>query len=141
MSATGRCRGERGFTLIEMLVVMAIAGLIAGIAFPAVERALATLAFRSASTQLRLGLRSQRAEAIRTGRPMRLRLSPDGRMLLGPPTTAFRLPDGIALALPPGGIGFYPDGSATGGMLVLSGQHRTVRLRVAPVTGLSEALS
>jgi general secretion pathway protein H len=141
MSATGRRRGERGFTLIEMLVVMAIAGLIAGIAFPAVERALATLAFRSAATQLRLGLRSQRAEAIRTGRPMRLSLSPDGRTLVGPPTIAFRLPEGIALTLPAGGIGFYPDGSANGGTLVLSGRNRATRLRVEPATGLSEAVS
>lgn len=68
MSATGKI-DERGFTLIEMLVVLAILGLVASIGYPAVDRALAGQRFAQAVAGVEGQLHAARASAIATSRP------------------------------------------------------------------------
>src|ERR1700741_3062673 len=68
MSATGKT-DERGFTLIEMLVVLAILGLVAAIGYPAVDRALAGRHFAQAVASVEGQLHAARASAIATSRP------------------------------------------------------------------------
>jgi len=63
-----------GFTLIEMLVTLAVAGLIAGIAFPRVQNGMTAMEFRLGAGQVTEALRSARAEAIRTGEPVAMAL-------------------------------------------------------------------
>lgn len=100
-----------GFTLIEMLVTLAVAGLIAGIAFPRVQSSMTAMEFRMGAGQVTEALRSARAEAIRTGEPVALALQ--GRAIV--------IGDGAPIALPAsvtvtGGqdapVTFYPDGTA-----------------------------
>jgi len=100
-----------GFTLIEMLVTLAVAGLIAGIAFPRVQNSMTAMEFRLGAGQVTEALRSARAEAIRTGEPVAMALQ--GRaMVIG---------DGAPIALPASvtvtagqdaPVTFYPDGTA-----------------------------
>lgn len=100
-----------GFTLIEMLVTLAVAGLIAGIAFPRVQSSMTAMEFRLGAGQVTEALRSARAEAIRTGEPVAIALQ--GRaMVIG---------DGAPIALPASvmvtagqdaPVTFYPDGTA-----------------------------
>jgi general secretion pathway protein H len=100
-----------GFTLIEMLVTLAIAGLIAGIAFPRVQNSMTAMEFRMGAGQVAEALRSARAEAIRTGEPVALAV--EGRELV--------IGDGAPVALPASvtvtagqdvPVTFYPDGTA-----------------------------
>ena len=135
MSGTGDRDRDHGFTLLEMLVVMAITGLVAGLAFPAAERALRGLESRTALASTELALRTQRAQAIRSGLPARIAIAADGKALVGTPGAAWPMPDGVALAIAPQDIAFFADGSSTGGMIRLSGRLGTARLSVAP-TGL-----
>lgn len=58
---------ERGFTLVEILVVIFIVGLLASFAFPAMTKFLATQAVRSASYDLFADLIYARSEAIARG--------------------------------------------------------------------------
>ena len=58
---------QRGFTLPEMLVVVAIIGIIAAFGFPAMTRLLTTQAVRAASYDLYADLIYARSEAITRG--------------------------------------------------------------------------
>lgn len=91
-------KAERGFTLIEMVVVLAIVGLLAAAAHPVLQYS----ALRRQEMQLRQGLRQIRsaldayAEAVAAGQLRR----PDGVPAEGPawPTTLETLVEGAPLA-------------------------------------------
>lgn len=98
MSATGT-NDERGFTLVEALVVLAILGMIAAIGFPAMDRAIGAQQRRLAAIEAEAAFHAARAQAIRTARPVKA-----GH-----------------------GLVFYPDGSSSGGTVTLdSGQRLSI---------------
>lgn len=112
MSGTGKApQRMTGFTLIEMLVTLAVAGLIAGIAFPRVQGSMTALEFRMGAGQVAEGLRTARAEAIRTGEPVTLAL--EGRALVIGRGVPQELPASVSVTagqdVP---VTFYPDGTA-----------------------------
>lgn len=114
MSATGsRAMPSfaNGFTLIEMLVTLAVAGLIAGVAFPRVQNGMTAMEFRMGASQVTEGLRAARAEAIRTGAPVTLAVQ--GRALVIGSGEPVALPASVSVVagqdLP---VTFYPDGTA-----------------------------
>lgn len=114
MSATGsRTLPARvdGFTLIEMLVTLAVAGLIAGVAFPRVQNSMTAMEFRMGAGQVTEGLRAARAEAIRTGAPVTLAVQ--GRALVIGAGEPVALPASVSvIAGQDGPVTFYPDGTA-----------------------------
>jgi len=133
--AAGRRGGETGFTLMEMLVVVGITALIAGLAFPAVERMRRGADFAVATRATELALRTTRAAALSSGRPVRLLVGEDGHSLISGNDAPTALPAGVSVAGPPQGIGFYADGSSNGGTVTLTGAARTLRIVVASGTG------
>ena len=114
MSGTGSRqanRSEAGFTLIEMLVTLAIAALIAGIAFPRTQNAMTAMEVRLGAAQVTEALRTARAEAIRTGEPVSFAV--EGRALVVGNDAPIPLPASVDLVagqqVP---VTFYPDGTA-----------------------------
>lgn len=90
-------RSMRGFTLIELVITLAIVGLLAGMAVPAIE----LVAQRSKEQELRLALRE-----IRKGLDAYKQASDDGRIVkivgeAGYPPTLRVLVDGVPDALSP----------------------------------------
>lgn len=119
MSATGSDIGPsgtlrhrlNGFTLIEMLVTLAVAGLIAGIAFPRVQNSMTAMEFRMGAGQVVEALRSARAEAIRTGEPVRFAVE-DRAVVIGE-GAPIALPASVSIAAGQDKpVTFYPDGTA-----------------------------
>lgn len=131
MSAAGNACG---FTLIEVLVTLAIAGLIGGIAYPSLERALRRQEALDAAMRIEAALRTARADALGGGHVVRLRMLPDGQGVRHGDAEE-RLPAGAALRLPPAGIAFFADGSAKGGEVVLTAPGVVRRWRVQDGTG------
>lgn len=100
-----------GFTLIEMLVTLAVAGLIAGIAFPRVQNSMTAMEFRLGAGQVAEALRTARAEAIRTGEPVSFAI--EGRELVIGDGTPIALPASVSItAGQEAPVTFYPDGTA-----------------------------
>lgn len=126
MSATGESEGRvgAGFTLIEMLVTLAVAGLASGVVFPAIERMMARQAFDRQVAATVLALREARADAMRQS----MRTAFDSRAVQGAQTA-------VKVDLDAEVPAFLPDGSAVGGGLTIRGGRYAARIVVDPVTG------
>ena len=99
------------FTLVEMLVVLAIAGLIAGIAYPRIQTGMTGMEFRMGAGQVVNALHAARAEAIRTGEPVTFAVA-DRDIVIGG-NAPIPLPASVSiLSGQEGPLTFYPDGTA-----------------------------
>lgn len=108
---------ERGFTLLEMLVVLAITGLIAGLLYPRIETARGAVQQRLLREQVTAGMAAARSAAMRSGVPVALSTDASGLVIAG--TRRIAVSTTQPLSLQPRTVLFYPDGNSTGGQLTL----------------------
>ena len=137
---------QRGFTLLEILMVLVIGVLLVTLVPPLLSGLSGATELRGAARQLAAGLRSARNEAITRQREavLTLDLAQHRFGVTGDPRV-IKLPDGLALKLytaqaelmdgATGNIRFFPDGSSTGGHIELSRRQREVRIDVDWLTG------
>ena len=135
-----------GFTLLELLVVLAIVALMTAMAVPRFASALPGAEIDSGARKLAAGLREARSMAVSTNReiPFTLRgganlytISRDGE--------SKRLPEKLGITLVTGStevtganqgsIRFFPDGSSTGGRIQLTGAGGKRSIEVDWLTG------
>ena len=90
-----RRSNPKGFTLLEMLIVLAILSALATMAWPALRKELSRSQLRSAAKQVRMELAAARHGAVETGQMIEFRYQVDGRHFR---TDAVQLPrmDGLA---------------------------------------------
>ncbi len=140
MSATGRgalaLRRDDGATLLEMLVVMALMVMTAGLVFPNLRRPYRAILAEATRSSIVSDLRATRAEAIRNGADAAFEVSPDGRdYSFG--GRSVRLPGSVRLEAQPRSILFGADGGSDGGRLTLTPDHgRRLPITVAPGLGV-----
>ena len=116
---------HNGFTLIEMLVVLAIVGLVAGLAFPEMEKALGAIHQRHARAQVLAAAAGARAQALRSDAMVVLTALPDESALTlagatGTGDARWTIDPGLRVATSPTQLRFYPDGTTTGGQIRLT---------------------
>lgn len=138
-----RANTKAGFTLIEMMAVMAIVALVAGLAItmvPGTGRAgLKAMVMRSAAL-----LRHERLGAILTGRPRRVALDGERRELIGEDGETVAIPADVAVNV----LGmdtvwsgrqavalFEADGGSSGAVVRLSREKVAYEIRVNWYTG------
>ena len=139
-----RSGAPRGFTLLELLVVLAIVALMAALVPPLLSGMGGTTELRGAARQLAAGMRSARNRAISSQQETRLILDLEQRFfsLEG---RRYSLPKSVGLKLftaqsevsdeEVGAIRFFPDGSSTGGRITVTGKRSEYLVDVDWLTG------
>jgi general secretion pathway protein H len=141
-----RPRRPGGFTLIEMIVVLAIAVAVMGMVGSMMFRGASTSDLKAAARTLASGLRQAQSAAMVTRRDALLTVDVDAREYYLPnDTRAHKLPEGLdlklftaqseALSEKKGAIRFYPDGSSTGGRITVQAGERRLLVDVDWLTG------
>ncbi len=124
-----------GFTLLELLVTIGILGLIAGIGFVAIDRAMTAQAFRTASIQVEGAVRTAHANAIRENRTVAV--APFTRRDPRAGIDLARGPFAIDLNIEQSGaIRFFGDGTSTGGTISVNSGRRRFVIAIDPATGV-----
>jgi general secretion pathway protein H len=137
--------GQRGFTLLELLVVLTIMALVTAVGMPLLRGGHDGVTVRREVTVLANELRRARQSALTnaTGSGIEFDLA---RRTLRPAAGALRrLPDGLAVSVDTtrsqtvdrqaGRIWFYPDGSSTGGRVTLADGRHVYRIDIDWITG------
>jgi general secretion pathway protein H len=139
-----------GFTLMELIVVLAILGALAALVTPSFSRTVASARLRSAASDVRTALARGRALAVAAARERAVTFDLS-RGEFGVDNEAVRsLPETIRLgAVLPGEerqergsvrVRFFPDGSGEEVEIFVTAEDGgTLRVTVDPLTGMSEA--
>ncbi len=144
MSGAGSSPPRRaGFTAIELMVAMGVLALLSGLAVPLFSVVSDAVRFRTAARALAADLKQARGAARRGAAPVVLAFDPEGRGYGIAGTGRWvTLPEDLALRWQPGPfaadpatLGFFADGSTTGGTLWLAGPRHAAGIAIAPLTG------
>jgi general secretion pathway protein H len=136
----------RGVTLLELLIVLALMALIAGLVIPTFGDGVPTSQLKSSARQLAAGLRVARSEAVAQKREAFLVLDLEGRRFkIDSDPREYALPPRVDLKLftaqqdivnqRTGAIRFYPDGGSNGGRITVAAGARKFEVDVDWLTG------
>jgi general secretion pathway protein H len=136
---------SRGFTLVELMVVMVIIALVMGLVATSMSRSVSSAEARAASRKLVASLRYTRARAILDKKEQVFQVDTDNRSYRAPGRKQVELPEGVDVTITTArsevtseavaGIRFFPDGGSTGGHVELTVNDREYRVNVAWLTG------
>ncbi len=135
-----------GFTLVELLVVLAIAGLLLAVTPPLITAAMPGMELKAAARRTAGGLRLAREIAVAQGRDVAWMLDVEqNRYAIENDSRSGSLPGGLDLELVAaaeemlndavGAIRFYPDGSSSGGRVILKRGETGYQVGVNWLTG------
>jgi general secretion pathway protein H len=143
-----RANSSAGFSLLEMLIVIAILTLVSIIAVPQLSRPSDSVRLQALVGDLRGAMRLTRAAAVAKGRDLVLLVDVDRRnfqsLVVAMKTYSPDLTVQMTVAEPEritashGGFRFFADGSSTGGDLVVRGRDKEIKICLDWLTGRTQ---
>jgi general secretion pathway protein H len=134
-----------GFTLLEMMLVLVVAAVLAAVAVPNMQPAITNMQLRAATQDIASALRHTRGQALSRGREAEFVLNVQKHFYrVAGRQKPYVLAESVKLSLftadflmdeGQGSIVFYPDGSASGGRVTLEGAGKTRLVDVNWLTG------
>ena len=146
---------KRGFSLFELLIVLILVALAAGVVMPSFSRGLRGLELETAGRDLITRMKQVRSGAIARQEVSRIILvssqdGPDYYVLANEfeqEQNRFLLPDRVSIQVqeeqfegPLARINFYPNGRSSGGSFYLQNETREIEIWVEPITGFARVL-
>jgi len=142
---TGRIE-SLGYTLLELLVVMSIAAMLAALVRPMYATAVPGARLKTDATNLAASLREARNRAVSSGRRVAVVFEPEAATYTIADGAATELSRGTLLSFTPPGVEakstdepirltFYADGSSSGGSVALQSNANAYRIDVDWLTG------
>jgi general secretion pathway protein H len=138
-------RPVRGFTMVELLVVLVIISLMMALVGTSISRNISGAQMRVAAGKVASSLRYTRTQAILKKSEQVFVIDTDALTFQAADRKPVELPEGMLVELntarseltseTAGGIRFYPDGGSTGGNVRLEANGRIYRVNVAWLTG------
>lgn len=139
-------KSQGGFTLLEILVVLVIAGLMLTLVPPLFGGAVSGVRLKGAARELTVVLRETRSQAIIRNAELTIDLDLESPAYRVGGMSPQSLPAGVALsvrpvtgAADPGSnrhvLHFFPDGSSSGGQITVSGGTQAYHIKVDWLTG------
>lgn len=135
----------RGFTLVELMVVLVIIALVMGLVATSMSRSISGAQARAATRKVVAALRYTRARAIIDKKEQVFLVNTGERSYLAPGRKQVTLPQGVDVTITTArseltsedvaGIRFFPDGGSTGGHIELTVNEREYRINIAWLTG------
>jgi len=123
-------KGNKGFSLLELLVVMLLLGLSSVLVLPAMDRRLGRLEIRKSALRLAAVARDLRTKAVFQGSLQYLVLTPSDNSYQAGSGNRVHFPSEVRIAAVEGGVpagsgmvqfNFYPNGRILGGAIEISG--------------------
>jgi prepilin-type N-terminal cleavage/methylation domain-containing protein len=142
-----RAPRQAGVTLLEMLIVVTLIALVAGISYPSIASGLDSLRLRSACDSTVAFLNTALDRADRRQQAVEIRISPGENLLTARSADngfarELRLPENIAMANPsePRRFLLYPGGAIPAIQIELAARGgRRRKISVDPITGVSKS--
>ena len=134
--------GEPGFTLLELLVVLTVAGMMLAIGVPRLTDTVARARLSATADKVAAQLRLLRSLAMHDGAPRKLTIDPS-RHAYSSSGKRYSIPEDEVISFvpfdrsaPPGTpIEFLPEGGSNGGTLVISAGQRQLGIEIDWLTG------
>jgi prepilin-type N-terminal cleavage/methylation domain-containing protein len=149
---SGKCfSGNKGFSLLELVIVLLVIGLVAGVSYPSLRRGTTVFHLRATGRDVLNHLRYAREKAITEQKEMTVTVDRDSQTVVladaaGEDRKILTLPQDVKIVemksvgqeITEGGLvaRFLPNGSAENAEIVLKADNGgQIRLLVDPVTG------
>jgi general secretion pathway protein H len=136
---------SKGFTLVELIVVLMIVALMMALIGTSISRNISGAEMRSAARKVAASMRYTRTKAILSKSEQVFLLDTESLEYKAADRDPVVLPEGMSVELntarseltseTAGGIRFFPDGGSTGGNIRLEANGRIYRVNVAWLTG------
>jgi general secretion pathway protein H len=135
---------ERGFTLLEVMIVLTILGLVVAMTLPLIGRRGSGANLVAAASELRAVIHGARTAAIAGGQPVIFRGDPSSGYWLGGShyrLTSVDAANPVRVATAGGSrIAFFPSGGSSGGRVIVRSAATRREIAVDPVTGRAALL-